>query len=191
MLSCAHCTRQRYVRRFVSRIDALLARISKGGRSSAITVAVVGGGAGGVEVAFAVQHRLSNLLQHAAQASKAAHEEFVAHSAAQTSSPLLGSSETSKQHGRQQQAKVVLLSRGQILPSHPARARRLCLQAAADKRLHIMEHAEVTGVSAGTLHVAAGEQVPFDECLWCTQAAPARWLHDSHLPQGAQPCLSP
>lgn len=42
--------------RFVSRFDALLARVRAS--KTPVTVAVVGGGAGGVELALAVNHRL-------------------------------------------------------------------------------------------------------------------------------------
>lgn len=57
-------------------------------------IAVVGGGAGGVEIALAVQFRLKSLLK--------------------SGTPFT----------------VTLLSRGKILPSHPARARTLVLAAA-------------------------------------------------------------
>lgn len=157
---------------FVRRIDALLERVSSSKQATAVTVAVVGGGAGGVEVAFAVNHRLCSLQSAQCPASvedsKSSASDGQGHSTAS-----------------QVPARVVLLSRGQILPSHPARARRLCLQAAADQGLQIHEQSEVVRVSAGALHLSNGQQVDFDECLWCTQAAPAAWLKECDLPRGA------
>lgn len=41
--------------------------------------------------------------------------------------------------------------------------------------------------TAGRLVLVGGATADFDECLWCTQAAPAAWVADSGLSTGAHP----
>ena len=40
---------------------------------------------------------------------------------------------------------------------------------------------EVTEVQGNELVCSNGTRVPFDECVWCTQAGAARWLRDTGL----------
>jgi Pyridine nucleotide-disulphide oxidoreductase len=155
--------------RFVARLDALLERLhAKRSSSDAnVCVTVVGGGAGGVEVAFAVHHRLAILLGH--QPKDSSSYVSTAHN---------------RQNGKTGSLRVVLLARHQVLPSHPARARTLCLAAAEARGLEIQENTEVVSVAKQQLHTPDGPALQFDECLWCTQAAPASWLQETNLPKG-------
>lgn len=88
-----------------------------------------------------------------------------------------------------------LFCRGEILPTHPraARAKLRRLLAAAGVRLR--ERAAVAEVLPRALRLEAeggggdnssgDELAPFDECLWCTQAAAAGWLASTGLPLDA------
>lgn len=40
----------------------------------------------------------------------------------------------------------------------------------------------VAAVEAGTVVLADGRRLPFDECLWTTQASAASWLAETGLP---------
>lgn len=40
----------------------------------------------------------------------------------------------------------------------------------------------VAEVQPTLLQLSDGSQLPFDECLWCTQAGAAGWVADSGLP---------
>jgi NADH dehydrogenase FAD-containing subunit len=128
----------------------------------------VGGGAGGVELAFATHHRLRTAL-----------------------GPLnLRANPTSSDANNQPAAPfdVKLLTKSTLLQSHPSRARRLVLSAAAEEGIDILEHVEVKSISPHCLTTQTGGTVRFDECLWCTQASPAQWLQGTDLPKGAPAC---
>ncbi len=58
---------------------------------------------------------------------------------------------------------------------------------AQEKGIVLFEGRSVTGVEEGRLLLdgRAGAE-PFDECLWCTQAAPPAWLAATGLPLGAR-----
>ena len=53
-----------------------------------------------------------------------------------------------------------------------------------DQGLELLEGAQVTGVEQGWLTTGDGQRIPFDECLWCTQASAAPWLADTGLQLG-------
>lgn len=136
------------------------AQQERGTHAAGMCVVVVGGGAGGVEVAFAVQHRLRKLLDGAAT----------------NGSPAPA-------------CTVKLLTRGKVLPSHPAKARTICLHEAEASGLDICEGTSVSAIEESALVTEGGERVAFDECLWCTQAAPAAWLQGTSLPKSALLCM--
>ena len=48
-----------------------------------------------------------------------------------------------------------------------------------------MMEAVETRPTAGRLVLVDGSTADFDECLWCTQAAPAAWVAHSGLSTGA------
>jgi selenide, water dikinase len=166
-------------------------------------VAVVGGGAGGVELAFAAAQRLKSEWE---QAWRREEEEAAAAAATATTA-------AARPPPPPPPVGVALYSRGRILRGAPASARALFLRMAAESRglVSIEEGAGVAAVEAGALVLdeegaaaaeAQGEadagagaattttaatpaaqrrphrarRVPFDACLWCTQASAPAWF---------------
>lgn len=121
----------------------------------------MGGGAGGVEVAFALHHRLT-----------------------QTERSGTRSPDSQSEGGRVQ---VTLVTGGRILPSHPPRARKLFLELAQHRGMTVREGVRVSRVEPGAVLSLAGARIEFDECLWCTQAAPAPWVQACALPKSVLP----
>eukprot|EP00892_Ulva_mutabilis_P009871 jgi/Ulvmu1/7256/UM035_0043.1 len=152
---------------FVKRFDALLKRAQA--CQGDLNVVVVGGGAGGVEVAFALHHRLQHSMG--------------------TNADKPASGETNRSN-----VYVTLVTGGKILSSHPRRARKLFLDLAQQRNISVKEGFKVSHVQKGAIRTRAGDSIPFDECLWCTQAAPARWIQACSLPKSESvqlplPCL--
>lgn len=170
------------MRRFVARIDALLDRARNAAES--LHVVVVGGGAGGVEVAFALHHRMhADTLAHA---SKVNGKTLPVSALKSGSNGSAGGAVDRAAEGRIEH-RVSIFTRGNILSSHPARARTIIRTLAEDRCISIHQGAAVTSVSRNKLTTSSGLSIAFDECLWCTQAAPAAWLKDCDLPKGALP----
>ena len=80
---------------------------------------------------------------------------------------------------------VTLLTKGpDILPGHNPAARRLLRRALGGKGIEVAAGAEAAGVvrpgglggGGGALLCTDGRRFAFDECLWCTEGAPAPWL---------------
>src|SRR6185437_6259817 len=120
--------------RFAERWGALLARAEPGMR-----LAVVGGGAGGVELALSAQYRLD-------------------------------------------EARVTLIARDALLPSHNASVRRRFTRALAERGIRAVAGDPVVRVEAHRLILASGAAIGFDEALWATEAAAAPWLAETGLP---------
>lgn len=49
----------------------------------------------------------------------------------------------------------------------------------------VREGVAVEAVEEGKIKLVGGEVLPYDECCWCTGAAPPAWLRDTDLPLGA------
>lgn len=158
-----HTTPVKPIDGFVRRFDQLIARA--GATASARTasaaaplrVAVVGGGAGGVEIALALQLRLG--AEHARRFGPTA------------SAPP---------------PEVALYTRGRVLEHHNATAQRKVRRVLQERGIHVQEGVGVERVAPGALHLSHGAVAPFDECLWCTQAAPAPWVQASGLATDAR-----
>lgn len=133
----SHATPLKPVDHLSARWQAVVERAEAAPRPLAL--AVVGGGAAGIEVALCAEHRL---------------------------------------RGR---ATVTLVTAGRVLAGGPARARRLLLATAAARGIAVEEQAPVARVEAGRLRLADGRTLPFDDCLWATQAAGAPWLRATGL----------
>lgn len=113
-------------------------------------VAVVGGGPSGIELACAVNYRLT---------------------------------EERKKAGIKAPVRVSLVSRGQILTVLAPYARRAFLPLLKERNIELYEtQGGVISVDAAALTLGDGTMVPFDVCLWCTQAGAAGWLGESALP---------
>lgn len=125
--------------RFLERWEALVERVRF--RRETTRIAVVGGGAGGVELALSVEHRLSSL----------------------------GMS-----------ASVELLTADvEILPTHNRGVRKRFRRILSQRGIAVHTDSKVVDASAGGLRTQAGEEFPFDEVLWVTNAAAAPWLEAS------------
>lgn len=158
--------------RLVQRIQDLMERVQQS--SSHITLIVVGGGAGGTELAFSLHHRLSSLVRKPSSGTESTGGP----------APLGGASQGGASEGSSW-FTVKLIARHNILPSHPAKARRVFLDAAQRRGIQVIEGSAVASVEPGRLYLANGKEHAFDECLWCTQAAPASWLDGVDLPKGS------
>jgi selenide,water dikinase len=108
-----------------------------------LRLAIVGGGAGGVELAVSVHHRLRGLL----------------------GSP----------------PRVTLVTREGLLSSHNRRVRRCFEHIFAERGIRAATGRTIVHVEPGRLIANDGSAIDFDEALWVTEAAAARWLVDSGL----------
>ena len=167
---------------FCARWESLVTRFRESG-GSGLRVAVVGGGAGGVELALAMHHRLTVIAQEmAADASKddmAARIEFA------------------------------LFTRHEIMHTHGERARRIMRRIFGERGIVLHENATVADIDAerkellvtptesrdekyadsaldGDIHDKEASEhdvmrFAFDECVWCTDARAASWIAASGL----------
>ena len=53
-----------------------------------------------------------------------------------------------------------------------------------EKGVELHEGVRIVAVEDGRLLLDSQEPEPFDECLWCTQAAAPAWLQSTDLPLG-------
>lgn len=139
--------------RFVARFADLLARLAAS--TEPLTLAVVGGGAGGVELALALAYRMRQ-------------------ERSRPGAPQLDQPDT-----------IELFSGGRILPGHSDAVAAALRAQAAVQGVVLHEHSPVLEVQEGRLQTADGGWHAFDEALWCTQAAAAAWLRDTGLPVDA------
>ena len=130
-------------------------------------VAVVGGGAGGVELACALQYRLARLVE--------------ATEGRQTG----GKGATVDDDGVQY--RVALISKGPILATSPVSVRDSMRALLAERGVRVIESdVGVTRVERGTLFLhgdgdTAGSTEAFDDCLWCTRASAPSWFTRTDL----------
>ncbi len=116
-------------------------------------VAVVGGGAGGVELACAMQYRLKTLAEEHCELPVGAARRF----------------------------QVVLVSKGPILASSSPSVRRSILKLLLERDVRVIQsEVGVTRVEKGVLHIG-DDREPFEDCLWCTRASAPSWFADSDL----------
>lgn len=108
-------------------------------------IAIVGGGAGGVELAFAMQQRIRE------------EAELSASSASLSSS---GAAEGS----------VTIFTKG-FLTQHNENFQQRIRSLLGRKGVKLVEDAEVAEVQNKSLILADGRRYEFDECLWCTQVS--------------------
>ncbi|WP_217992085.1 selenide, water dikinase SelD [Caenispirillum bisanense] len=76
---------------------------------------------------------------------------------------------------------VALVTGGRLLAGHAPAVRTAFLAEAARRGVAVREDARVARVEAGALVMADDRRIPFDECLWATQAAGAPWLAETGL----------
>ena len=147
---------------FARRWDVILARaLAAGATGRPVRLAVVGGGAGGTELCFAMHHRLQ--------------QELAAAGAGAGTGVL----------------QVTLYNRGPTLVAqHNKGVQRILGRLAREKGIAIELRAEIVAVemrsSASTdgddiLVASDGRRFPFDEAVWCTDAAAQPWLKETGL----------
>jgi selenide,water dikinase len=116
-------------------------------RTRKMNIVVVGGGGGGVELAFAVHQRLHAELRKAGHDSPA---DLVA---------------------------VTVIQRGpHLMSSHHPRVQALVGHRLQSKGISVRLGTEVVGAETGVLIDQQGDRIPFDEAIWCTEAATQPWV---------------
>ena len=142
-----HTVAVKPIGRFVQHWDRLVARVHGSGRP--VAIAVVGGGAGGVELALAVRHRLG-------------------------AAPVGGV-------GSVRALLCLVTETPDILPSYPARVRKIFRRVLAARGIAVHAGRRVIAAEEGHLVLHGGARLPADEVLWVTQAAAQGWLRDTGL----------
>ena len=69
----------------------------------------------------------------------------------------------------------------EVLPAFPERMRSRFAAILAERGIAIRTGSPVVAVASDALRLSDGTEVPFDELLWTTRAAPAPWLRDTGL----------
>lgn len=165
----AHALGVKPVERFVERWQSLLVELREGARSK---VAVVGGGAGGVEILLAMQY--------------AATAEHFGHRAAADGigGPPAANGAIRGAGGERAATRGVprfqlLTDAPHILPGHSANVRRIFERVLARRAVVVHSDARVDAVSAGALHCADGRSIDADLITWTISAAAAPWIATS------------
>ncbi len=127
--------------RFLERWEALVERVRY--RTGSTRIAVVGGGAGGVELALSTEHRLTSLGMTA--------------------------------------SVELLTADAEILPTHNRGVRRRFRRILSERGIAVHTDSRVVEAASGRLRTHSGDDLPFDEILWVTNAAAAPWLAASGL----------
>ena len=148
------CIPVKPIRRFNERWLAMLDRVR--GRAGPTTIAVVGAGAGGVELTLAMQRRLlaeARARDRAGEGPDAGREiRFHLFSAEST-----------------------------ILPTHNRAVQASFLRTLARRGVTVHLDSPIEEVARGELRVRGGAKFSCDEILWATQAGAAAWLRDTGL----------
>jgi len=142
-----HATPVKPIAGLAARWEKLVERIRLGRHR--VRVVTVGGGAAGVEVTLAMQHRLRRLLREL-----------------QRDPDTVG---------------FTLITRGDILASHNASARRRFRHVLEERGVTIIENSPVEQVDVGAVCCADGTRIGFDELIWVTEAGAASWLAETGL----------
>lgn len=133
---------------FSARWDAIVEKVGK--IDGKVKLVVVGGGAGGIELALSMQIRLRNELKN------------------NDKDP--------------DNIKVSVVTRGaKVLSSHSKEASKKFASILQDRKIEVLYEHEVVQEQNGTLVCTNGNVVPFDECIWCTQAGTQQWLKNTTL----------
>jgi selenide,water dikinase len=121
-------------------------------------IAVVGGGAGSVEVAMAIAYFFREGFREVLR-------------------------DGAREGPHDGDARVDLYcGADEVLPDYPASVRRVVLSRCRELGVGVHCGHRVSLVEAGTLQFSGPPQVAFDTLFWCTGAAAAPWIADSGLP---------
>lgn len=161
-----------------------------------LRVAVVGGGAGGVELACALRYRLveerkgaiASTNRHQVNASNPPGGSITINNNYNddnddTSTINNNNNNNSTDSLSNGAVSVSLISQGPILSQLSSYARNAFVPLLQHRDIHLYEtQGGVASVTPSCLSLKDGTTVPFDVCLWCTQAGAAPWLAGSGLP---------
>lgn len=129
---------------FAEKFHAIIEKCATVSKDGPFRIAVVGGGAGGVELACALQYRLTSM---------------------------------------EVPCDVHLVSRSEIMNGLTPHSRKLMLRLMQERDVRVHEcKGGVEKVVPGRLLLASGDELEFDECLWCTQAGAPEWFKQTGLP---------
>ena len=162
------------ISKFSSKWNDLIPRVigwaNDSSKKRPMQIAVVGGGAGGIELLLAMQHRLHTKLR---SMIKIVDPDLV--------------------------FQLSVVTRGDtVLSSHPPRVQRIFRRVLEERNVSVHYGCNVEAVEdassptppsssmpggqgRGVLVCASGERIDFDECVWCTSAAAQPWLAETGL----------
>lgn len=137
---------------FCARWDTIMTRVLKMDPSQSIRIVVVGGGAGGVELCFAIHHRLTKELK----------------AMGRDPAQLLRVS--------------IINRGSNLMSSHNSGVQRIVNRLMREKNIEVILGADVIDaeLQQGTTHLitARGARIPCDEAIWCTQVShPPACIH--------------
>ena len=135
---------------FVARWQALAERVLA--TDAPLRIALVGAGAGGVELTLAIQHRLALELKSRGHDDANARFEF-----------------------------HLITDMADILTTYDRFTRAKFNRVLARRGVTVHTDTRVVEVTDGALVLAGGATIPADEILWVTQAAAQGWLKDTGL----------
>ena len=159
-----HATAVKPIDQFVTKVDSLIKRYRErisGGGGPRVSIVIVGGGAGGVEVTLSLLNRLEKEREKMGQ-DKTCAARFT----------------------------LVTGSRG-LLSDSSSFARKALARILNERGVNVIQEVRVAEVQEKLAVLKSGLRVPFDECLWCTGAdGAASWLKASGLPTDPQGFIS-
>ena len=136
---------------FCKRWDAILDRVLKLPIGATAKILVVGGGAGGVELALSMQARLSRELLRLGR----------------TWDDAL-------------QVTLVSRAK-ELMPQHSPGVRAIFHRLCAERKLTVLTGCAVEYATSAALHCTDGRVLQYDEAIWCTQGGAQGWLRETGL----------
>lgn len=124
------------------------------------TISIVGGGVGGVEMAFAMQVRLQQLMRDCARPSQ---------------------NRNYKNNYSDQIAVHIFQRSPHLAKGRNSRTQRLVERLCKAKQIHVHTNQSVCEVTADAVRCESGLVVPCDRTFWVTNASAPPWLKESGL----------
>eukprot|EP00301_Raphidiophrys_heterophryoidea_P026159 c8961_g1_i1.p1 GENE.c8961_g1_i1~~c8961_g1_i1.p1 ORF type:complete len:790 (-),score=194.73 c8961_g1_i1:83-2452(-) len=136
---------------FSGRWETIRQRVLAANSLHPLQIAVVGGGAGGVELCLSMQARLRRDIQAQSRVPEACFK-FILFSRTQ-----------------------------KLLPTHAPRVGRIFGEILRTRNVEVHLNCDIVGVQDDKLVSSTGASFQFDECLWCTQAHAQEWLRSTGI----------
>ena len=136
---------------FCRRWDAILARVLALPEAAVAKIVVVGGGAGGVELALSMHARLTAELTRAGRKP-----------ATNLRVTLVGRS-------------------AELMPQHPKGVRSIFERIFADRGVVALTNTSIAYATSSALVTTDGVRLEYDEAIWCTQGGAQEWLRATSL----------